>query len=69
MKVILEVLLLTDDEICHGAKVVRESGALFVKTGTGWQGATSLKHIRLIKEAVGDSIQLKVAGGVLWYSF
>jgi len=64
VKVILEVTMLTDSEIQDGAKIIRDSGAKFVKTGTGWLGATSFEHIRLIKEAVGDSIQLKVAGGV-----
>jgi deoxyribose-phosphate aldolase len=64
VKVILEVEVLTDSEIQDGAKIIRDSGAKFVKTGTGWLGATSIEHIRLIKEAVGESIQLKVAGGV-----
>jgi deoxyribose-phosphate aldolase len=64
VKVILEVDVLTDLEIQDGAKIIRDSGARFVKTGTGWLGATSFEHIRLIKEAVGESIQLKVAGGV-----
>jgi deoxyribose-phosphate aldolase len=64
VKVILEVSLLTDTEIQDGAKIIRECGAQYVKTGTGWGGATSLDHIRLIKKAVGESIKLKVAGGV-----
>ena len=64
VKVILEVALLTDAEIQDGAKIILNSGARFVKTGTGWMGATSYEHIHLIKEAVGDHIQLKVAGGV-----
>jgi len=64
VKAILEVPLLKDSEIQDGAKIIRDSGAQFVKTGTGWLGATTFEHIRLIKEAVGESIQLKVAGGV-----
>jgi deoxyribose-phosphate aldolase len=64
VKVILEVGLLTDEEIQTGAKITRDSGASFVKTGTGWNGSTTFEHIRTIKAAVGDSIPLKVAGGV-----
>lgn len=64
VKVILEVSLLLEDEIVEGAKIVRDSGARFIKTGTGWSGATTVEHIQLIKKTVGESIQLKVAGGV-----
>lgn len=64
LKVIIEVAVLTDDEITIASKIVRDAGADFVKTGTGWMGATTLHHIEVIKAAVGDSIKLKVAGGV-----
>jgi deoxyribose-phosphate aldolase len=64
VKVILEVSLLSDDEIEAGSKITRDQGAAFIKTGTGWSGATTFEHIQIIKEAVEDSIQLKVAGGV-----
>ncbi len=63
-KVIMEVVLLTDEEIQIASKLIRDAGADFVKTGTGWAGATTMHHVRLIKEAVGDTIKLKVAGGV-----
>lgn len=64
VKVILEVGLLTDVEIDAGAKIVCESGAAYVKTGTGWNGVTTVEHITIIKNAVGDHIKLKAAGGV-----
>lgn len=64
LKVILEVSLLKDSEICDGAKLIRDSGAKFIKTGTGWNGATTFDHIKSIRKAVGDSIELKVAGGI-----
>lgn len=60
LKVILEVVLLTDEEIRQASRIVRDSGAAFVKTGTGWAGATTNHHIEVIKEAVGDTIPLKV---------
>ncbi len=64
LKVIMEVVLLTDEEIKLASKIIRDAGASFVKTGTGWAGPTTEHHIEVIKEAVGDSIPLKVAGGV-----
>ncbi len=41
------------------------AGAAFVKTGTGWAptGAT-LHNVTLMKSTVGDTAQVKAAGGV-----
>lgn len=64
LKVIMEVVLLTDPEICIASNLILKAGADYVKTGTGWAGATTPHHIRLIKETVGEAIRLKVAGGV-----
>ncbi len=64
LKVIIEVALLNDEEIVRASTLVRDAGADFVKTGTGWMGSTTLEHVKLIKDTVGDTIKLKVAGGV-----
>ena len=64
LKAILEVSCLTDEEIKAGAKAAMEGGVTFVKSGTGWKNATTLKHIQLMKEAVGDKCLIKAAGGV-----
>ncbi len=64
LKVIIEVTLLTNQEIVKASQLVSNAGADFVKTGTGWAGATTLDHVRLIKNTVGDTIKLKVAGGI-----
>lgn len=64
LKVIIEVALLNDDEIKKAAELVLNSGADFVKTGTGWKGSTTMHHVNLIKSVVGEKIKLKVAGGV-----
>jgi len=65
LKVILEVACLTDGEIQKGSELVARCGANFVKTGTGWMSAPStVEHIRLIHDAIGDSIAIKAAGGV-----
>lgn len=68
VKFIIETGLLTDDQIKKAAELVLQSGADFVKTcsGMGPRGAT-LKDVQLIKQAVGEKIKIKVAGGVDTY--
>jgi len=69
VKVILEVTYLTDDEIKLGSEIVASSGAEYVKTGTGYAAnPTELRHVQLMKKTVGDSVKIKVAGGVRNYS-
>ena len=65
LKVIQEVAYLTDYELCRGAEIAVKSGAAFVKTGTGWADKpTTVHHIRLIHDTIGDSAKIKAAGGV-----
>jgi len=65
VKFIIETGLLTSQEIQEASQLVLLSGADFVKTssGMGKRGA-SLEDVRLIREAVGEKIKLKVAGGI-----
>jgi deoxyribose-phosphate aldolase len=65
VKVILEGAYLTEEEIRRGCRIVADSGAAYVKTGTGWaSAATTLEHIRIMKSCVGDEIKIKAAGGI-----
>jgi deoxyribose-phosphate aldolase len=65
VKFIIETGFLTAGEIKKASELVLESGADFVKTCSGWgpRGA-KLEDVRLIREAVGDKIKIKVAGGI-----
>lgn len=65
IKFILETGFLTDDQIKIGAKLILESGADFVKicSGMGPRGA-SLHDVKLVREVVGNTIKVKVAGGI-----
>ncbi len=65
VKVILECHYLDDKQIQAACKMVIEAGAAFVKTGTGWAatGAT-VDNIALIKQSVGNWLNVKAAGGV-----
>ena len=64
LKAIIEVSLLTDDEILKASELAVKGGVDFVKSGTGWQGPTTVEHIKLMKKAVGNDVKIKAAGGV-----
>jgi deoxyribose-phosphate aldolase len=65
VKVILETCLLTREEIIRACELVRESGAHFVKTSTGFaaKGAT-IEDVTLMREVVGKDIGVKASGGI-----
>ncbi len=65
VKVILEVSYLDDDELHAGCDAVVESGADYIKTGTGWSGTpTTVETIRRILSFVGDAVAIKASGGI-----
>ncbi|MEN4100818.1 MAG: deoxyribose-phosphate aldolase [Anaerolineaceae bacterium] len=65
VKTILECNYLNDNQIRIGCDLAIEAGAAFIKTGTGWtpSGAT-MANISLIKDHVGNRIQIKASGGI-----
>lgn len=65
LKTILEVTLLTNDEITAACGAAVSAGAAYIKTGTGWQpGPTTIQHIELIKKTIGNKAKIKAAGGI-----
>lgn len=65
VKLLLEVSQLNDEQIRRGAEIAMGVGAGFVKTGTGWMDApTTIHHIEVIREVVGDHIGIKASGGI-----
>jgi deoxyribose-phosphate aldolase len=65
LKVLLEIYLLTDDEICQACDLAVEAGAKFVKTGSGWvSGDTLIPKVRLIADTVRGAIGIKASGGI-----
>ena len=64
-KVLIEINALTDEEMFKACDLVIESGADFVKTGTGWiPGDANLDRIRRICEYVDGRVKVKAAGGI-----
>jgi deoxyribose-phosphate aldolase len=64
-KGLIELNCLTDYEISKACEIVIESGADYLKTGTGWvQGGPNIDRIARIKRTVGNSIKVKASGGI-----
>ena len=65
LKVILEVCLLSEEEIVAACRLCEAAGADFVKTSTGFgkSGAT-LESVRLMRATVGQRLGVKAAGGI-----
>jgi len=65
LKVIIEAMILTDEEIIKACELSIESGADYVKTGTGFSAnPTTLHHVQLMYKVINGRAKLKVAGGV-----
>lgn len=68
LKVIVETGFLEDWEITKISEIVKDAGADFIKTSTGFaKGGAMVNHIQLMKGVLGDSIGIKASGGVRSY--
>ena len=65
VKVIIETALLTDEEKKIACLLVKEAGADYVKTSTGFSKAgATVEDVALMRRAVGPLLGVKAAGGV-----
>ena len=65
IKVIIEIMSLTEEETRQACAICVRSGATFVKTGTGWANrGTTLEDVRLVKSFVGERVKIKASGGI-----
>ena len=65
VKVIIETAYLTRDEKVIACKLVKEAGADFVKTSTGFfGGGATVEDVRLMRQTVGKDMGVKAAGGI-----
>ena len=68
VKVILETCYLTKDEIKNACICAKNAGADFVKTSTGFgTGGATVEDVSLMKETVGETMQVKASGGIRDY--
>lgn len=64
-KVILETCYLTNEQIECVCEVARRARPDFVKTSTGFgSGGATVEHVRLMKQTVGNDVQVKASGGI-----
>jgi deoxyribose-phosphate aldolase len=69
LKVIIETCLLTDDEKKKACELSKEAGAHFVKTSTGFSsGGATAEDVALMKNVVGDQLEVKASGGIRDYA-
>ena len=65
VKVIIETCLLNNHEKVLASKIVRDCGANFVKTSTGFSASgAKINDVKLIKKTIGDEIGIKASGGI-----
>lgn len=66
VKVIVESSLLPPMQLVQACLAVRDGGADYVKTSTGFHpsGGASLEAVALMRLAVGDSMGVKASGGI-----
>lgn len=65
VKVIIEIMYLTSEEVRQACGICMRSGASFIKTGTGWANrGTTLEDVLLVRSLVGETIKIKASGGI-----
>ncbi|MBU6997331.1 MAG: deoxyribose-phosphate aldolase [Theionarchaea archaeon] len=67
VKVILETGYLSDEQVVTACRIAEDAGAHFVKTSTGFGPPFEMKHIRLMRSTVGNTMGVKAAGGIKTY--
>ncbi len=69
LKVIIETSMLTQKEKVAACQIAKNAGADFVKTSTGFGGGgANAEDIALMKQTVGDTVQVKASGGIRTYA-
>lgn len=65
LKVILEICLLTTDEIATACRIARDGGADYVKTSTGFAGGGATPEaVAIMLATVGKDLKVKASGGI-----
>lgn len=68
VKVIIETCLLTDEEKVTACRLSEDANAAFVKTSTGFStGGATTADVALMRETVGDRLEVKASGGIRDY--
>jgi deoxyribose-phosphate aldolase len=70
VKVIIEAAVLTDDEKVSACRIVKEAGAHFVKTSTGFgPPGANVRDVEIMRAAVGPGFGVKASAGIRTAAF
>jgi len=64
IKVIIETGLLNQDEKKRAAEIVKNAGADYIKTSTGYFGGATVEDVRNLKQWAGPQVKVKASGGI-----
>ncbi|AHF09218.1 MULTISPECIES: deoxyribose-phosphate aldolase [Dehalobacter] len=64
IKIIIETGLLNEDEKQKAAEIVREAGADYIKTSTGYFGGATVEDVKNLKNWAGPGVKVKASGGI-----
>jgi len=64
IKMIIETGLLNEDEKQKAAEIVREAGADYIKTSTGYFGGATVEDVKNLKNWAGPAVKVKASGGI-----
>ncbi len=66
LKVIIESALLPQERRADAARIVRDCGADYVKTSTGFHaaGGATVEDVTLLRAIAGDRLKVKASGGI-----
>lgn len=64
LKCIIETPVLTDQEIREASHILLDSGVEYIKTATGFQGKTTLHHVRILSDEIRGKVKIKASGGI-----
>ena len=65
VKVIIETCFLTREEKITACRIVKDCGAHFVKTSTGFGSlGSNIEDVALLRQIAGADLKVKAAGGI-----
>lgn len=67
VKIILEISLLTDEEIIKLCEICNDVEVDYVKTSTGYQGGATEHAVKLMRANLDKKIKIKASGGIRTY--
>jgi deoxyribose-phosphate aldolase len=68
LKVIIEAGLLSNEEKVKATEIVKNCGADFVKTSTGFgYGGATIEDVKLLRKIAGNNMGVKASGGIRDY--